>query len=106
MKWFYLILAGVLEITWAVAMKLSEGFTVVLPSIITGVGYIASAVFLSLALKQLPLGTAYAIWTGMGIIGTAVLGVFLFHEKLSIPQIICVILIVTGIIGLKLLSKE
>ena len=106
MKWIYLILAGVLEITWAVAMKFCEGFTVLVPSIITGVGYIASAVFLSLALKQLPLGTAYAIWTGMGIIGTAVLGVFLFHEKLSTPQVICVILIVIGIVGLKLLSKE
>lgn len=106
MKWVYLILAGVLEITWAVAMKMSEGFTILIPSIITGVGYIASAVFLSLALKQLPLGTAYAIWTGMGIIGTAVLGVFLFHEKLSTPQVICVILIVIGIVGLKLLSKE
>ena len=61
MKWVYLILAGVLEVTWAVAMKMSEGFTVLVPSIITGVGYIASAFFLSLALKQLPLGTAYAI---------------------------------------------
>ena len=106
MKWVYLILAGALEITWAVSMKFSEGFTVLVPSIITGIGYIASAVFLSLALKQLPLGTAYAIWTGMGIIGTAVLGVFLFHEKLSTPQVICVILIVIGIVGLKLLSKE
>ncbi len=106
MKWVYLIMAGILEITWAVAMKKSEGFTLLVPSIITGVGYIASAVFLSLALKQLPLGTAYAIWTGMGIVGTAVLGVFLFHEKLSVPQVICVILIVIGIVGLKLLSKE
>ena len=106
MKWIYLILAGVLEITWAVAMKFCEGFTVLVPSIITGVGYIASAVFLSLALKQLPLGTAYAIWTGMGIMGTALLGFFLFHEKLSTPQVICVILIVIGIVGLKLLSKE
>ncbi len=106
MKWVYLAMAGILEITWAVAMKKSDGFTVIVPSIITGVGYIASAVFLSLALKQLPLGTAYAIWTGMGIVGTAVLGVLVFHEKLSTPQVICVILIVIGIIGLKLLSKE
>ena len=64
---------------------------------------IASAVFLAIALRQLPLGTAYAMWTGMGILGTTLLGVFLFHEKLSVPQVICVILIVVGIAGLKIL---
>ena len=106
MKWIYLFVAGALEVTWAIAMKKSEGFTVLIPSIITGVGYVASAVFLALALKQLPLGTAYAIWTGMGIIGTTALGVLLFHEKLSVPQVVCVILIVVGIAGLKILSKE
>lgn len=106
MKWIYLFIAGALEITWAVTMKMSEGFTVLVPSVVTGVGYILSAVFLSVALKELPLGTAYAIWTGMGIIGTSVLGVLLFHDKLSAPQVICVMLIVVGIAGLKLLSKE
>lgn len=106
MKWIFLILAGALEISWAVAMKMSNGFTVMIPSIITGIGYIASAVFLSFALKSLPLGTAYAIWTGMGIVGTTVIGVMLFHEKMSVPQAICVIMIVLGIVGLKLLSKE
>ena len=106
MKWIYLFIAGALEITWAVAMKMSDGFTQLLPSVITGVGYIASAIFLAIALKQLPLGTAYAIWTGMGIIGTSVLGVLLFHEKQSFPQVICVMLIVVGIAGLKLLAKD
>ena len=106
MKWLYLVLAGALEITWAVAMKKSNGFTVLIPSIITGVGYIASAVFLAIALKQLPLGTAYAMWTGMGIVGTTLLGIFLFNEKLSVPQVVCVILIVIGITGLKILGKE
>lgn len=106
MKWLYLFLAGALEITWAVAMKKSNGFTVIIPSIITGVGYIASAVFLAIALKQLPLGTAYAMWTGMGIVGTTLLGIFLFNEKLSVPQVFCVILIVIGIVGLKILGKE
>lgn len=106
MKWIYLFVAGALEITWAITMKMSDGFTVLIPSILTGVGYIASAVFLSIALRQLPLGTAYAIWTGMGIIGTTVLGVFLFHEKLSLPQVICVMLIVVGVVGLKLLAKD
>ncbi|WP_330368161.1 multidrug efflux SMR transporter [Butyrivibrio sp. MB2005] len=92
--------------TWAVAMKMSNGFSVLMPSIIAGVGYIASAVFLAIALKQLPLGTAYAMWTGMGIVGTTLLGVFLFHEKVFVPQVICVILIVVGIAGLKILAKD
>lgn len=106
MKWFYLFIAGALEVTWAITMKMSDGFTILIPSIITGIGYIASAVFLSIALRQLPLGTAYAIWTGMGIVGTSVLGVFLFQEKLTLPQVICVMLIVVGIAGLKILAKE
>ncbi|MCR5791527.1 MAG: multidrug efflux SMR transporter [Lachnospiraceae bacterium] len=106
MQWIMLILAGILEVTWACAMKYSNGFTVLVPSVITGVGYIASALFLALALKSLPLGTAYAMWTGFGIIGTSVLGVFLFQERLTIPQIICVMLIVIGIVGLRLLGQE
>ena len=106
MRWIYLLIAGALEITWAVAMKMSNGFSVLMPSIIAGVGYIASAVCLAIALKLLPLGTAYAMWTGMGIVGTTLLGVFLFHEKLSVPQVICVILIVVGIAGLKILAKD
>ena len=77
-----------------------------MPSIITGVGYIASAVFLSIALSQRPWGTAYAMWTGMGIVGTTLLGIFLFNEKISVPQVICVILIVVGIAGLKILTKD
>ena len=105
MQWILLILAGMFEVTWAIAMKYSDGFTVVWPTVITAVGYIASAVFLSLALKHLPLGTAYAMWTGFGIVGTSVLGIFLFNEKLSVPQLICVLLVVAGIAGLKLLSK-
>lgn len=106
MHWILLLLAGVFEVTWAIAMKYSDGFSVLIPSIVTVVGYILSAIFLAMALKQLPLGTAYAMWTGFGIIGTSVLGIFLFQEKLSIPQVICVVLIVIGIVGLKLLGKE
>ena len=106
MQWIILLLAGLFEVGWAITMKYSDGFTVLLPSVITVIGYIASAVFLSMALRHLPLGTAYAMWTGMGIVGTSILGVFLFHEKLSAPQVICVILILVGIIGLKLLAKE
>ena len=106
MHWIFLFLAAIFEVSWAIAMKYSDGFSVLVPSIITVVGYILSAVFLSLALKQLPLGTAYAMWTGFGIIGTSVLGVFLFNEKLTVPQVICVILIVVGIVGLKLLERN
>lgn len=105
MSWIMLLLAGIFEVTWAIAMKYSDGFTVLIPSIITVVGYILSAIFLAIALKQLPLGTAYAMWTGFGIVGTSVLGIFLFQEKLSLPQIICVLMIIIGIIGLKLLAK-
>ena len=106
MKWIRLLIAGVLEVSWAVAMNYSEGFTTLVPSIITAIGYIASAIFLSMALKDLPLGTAYAIWTGIGIIGTTLLGIVLFNEKLSLPQVICVILIIIGIVGLKMLNNE
>ena len=104
MQWIILLFAGIFEIGWAIAMKYSNGFTVLLPSVITAVGYIASAVFLSMALRQLPLGTAYAMWTGFGILGTSLLGVWLFHENLSPAQLGCVALIAAGIAGLKLLA--
>ena len=105
MQWFYLLLAGLFEVSWAVAMKCSAGFTRLLPTVVTGVGYIASAVFLALAMKKLPLATAYAMWTGFGIVGTAVLGALFFQEKLSFPQLVCLGLIIAGIAGLKLLGE-
>lgn len=104
MEWIMLLLAGVFEVTWAVTMKMSEGFTKLLPSTITVAGYLASAGFLSLALKKLSLGTTYAMWTGFGIVGTSLLGIALFHETLSPAQAGCVFLIVAGIVGLKLLA--
>jgi quaternary ammonium compound-resistance protein SugE len=104
MQWIFLLLAGIAEVTWAVAMKYADGFTRLIPSIITIVGYIVSAVFLSLALRKLPLGTAYAMWTGFGIVGTSLFGVILFHESLTVPHIICIAMIAVGIAGLKLLS--
>ena len=103
MHWVMLLLAGLLEVGWATAMKLSDGFTKLLPTVVTAVGYLLSAVFLALALKKLPLGTAYAMWTGFGIIGTSLLGVLLFRETLSIPQLVCILVIAAGIAGLKLL---
>ncbi len=106
MKWIYLACAAIFEISWAVAKNYSEGFSKLFPSVITIIGYLASALFLSMALKELPLGTAYAMWTGAGIVGTSILGVVLFKEHLSLPQVLCILLIVTGIVGLKLLGKE
>ena len=102
MQWIMLLLAGISEITWAYFMKLSNGFTKVVPSITTLVFYVLSAVFLSLALKKLPLGTAYAMWTGLGIVGTSVLGILIYKETLNAAQIICIVLIVCGIVGLKI----
>jgi len=104
MEWMMLLLAGIFEVTWAVAMKYSEGFTKLLPSAVTAAGYLASALFLALALKKLPLGTAYAMWTGFGIVGTSLLGIALFRETLTLPQLGCVALIAAGIVGLKLLG--
>lgn len=104
MEWIYLLLAGVMEVTWAVAMKAAEGFTKLWPSVITALCYLASALFLALALKKLPLGTAYAMWTGFGIVGTTVLGVLLFRETLNAAQVVCVLMICGGIAGLKLLG--
>ena len=104
MQWILLLFAGLSEITWAVAMKYADGFTRPIPSLITIVFYIVSAVFLAAALKKLPLGTAYAMWTGFGILGTTLLGVLLFKETLSLPQMVCVGMIVGGIVGLKVLG--
>ncbi len=106
MKWLLLLLAGIFEIMWAVAMKYSNGFTIIIPSIITAITYILSAVFLALALKHLPLGTTYVMWVGFGIVGTTLLGVLLFNEKLTIMQIICILIIILGVTGLKLFEKN
>lgn len=106
MSWVLLLLAGLLEIFWAVMMKYSHGFTVLVPTVLTMIGYIASAIVLSLAIKRLPLSTAYAIWTGIGIIGTSILGIFLFDEQLSITQFICILLIVAGIVGIRVLEQN
>jgi quaternary ammonium compound-resistance protein SugE len=106
MHWLFLVVAGIFETCWAVSLKYSHGFTKLIPSVITVAGMIASFYFLSLSLKHLPLGTAYAVWTGIGTVGTLILGIVLFRESISIPQIFCVSLIIVGIIGLKLLSPQ
>ena len=101
MKWLMLIVAGLFEMGWAIGLKYSEGFTKFIPSIFTIVGMVASFYFLSLSLKNLPLGTAYAIWTGIGTVGTVTLGIILFKEPIDITRLICIGFIVIGIIGLK-----
>ena len=101
MKWLMLIVAGLFEMGWVIGLKYSEGFTKFIPSIFTIVGMIASFYFLSLSLKNLPLGTAYAIWTGIGTVGTVTLGIILFKEPIDITRLICIGFIVIGIIGLK-----
>ncbi len=106
MKWIFLIIAGLLEMAWAVGLKYSHGFTKLVPSVLTIAGMVASFYFLSLALKNLPLGTAYAIWTGIGTVGTVVLGIILFKEPVQVIRLVCIGLIVVGIVGLKVVSAE
>lgn len=106
MAWIYLLIAGLLEVGWAIGLKYTDGFTRLVPSVLTGAAMIASFYFLSNALKSIPIGTGYAIWTGIGAVGTALIGMFLLGESKEIGRIICLFLIVTGIIGLKLFSTE
>lgn len=105
MAWIYLIIAGILEIVWAVGLKYTEGFTKPLASVITVAGMILSFVFLGNAVKTIPIGTGYAIWTGIGAAGTALFGIFFLGESKETARIFCLFLIVAGIIGLKLFSK-
>ena len=102
MAWVLVVIAGVFEIGWAVGLKYTEGFTRVWPSIVTGVSMVASVVLLGLAMRSLPVGTAYAVWTGIGAVGTVVLGILLFDEPATSGRLACIGLIVSGILGLKL----
>src|SRR6187401_2759876 len=102
MAWIYLVIAGLLEILWAVSLKYTDGFTRFWPSTVTVGGMVASFYFLAQALKSISVGTGYAIWTGIGAAGTAILGIVLFSEPASPPRLICIALIVAGIIGLKI----
>jgi quaternary ammonium compound-resistance protein SugE len=105
MAWLLLFLAGVLEIGWAVGLKYTQGFTRPVPTALTMASMAASLGLLGLALRTLPLGTAYAIWTGIGTLGTAVLGIALFGEEAGVARLACIGLIVAGIIGLKVVSS-
>jgi quaternary ammonium compound-resistance protein SugE len=105
MAWIYLIIAGLFECGWAIGLKYTEGFTRLIPSLLTVAAMALSFWLLSTAMKTLPVGTAYAVWTGIGAIGVAIMGMFLFGESRDILRIISLMLIVCGIIGLKLGSE-
>ena len=104
MAWSLLFVAGLLEIGWAIGLKYTEGFTRLMPSVLTLGSMIGSVVLLGLALKSLPVGTAYAVWTGIGTVGTAILGILLFNEPATALRLACIALIVAGILGLKLVG--
>ncbi len=104
MAWSLLFVAGLLEIGWAIGLKYTEGFTRLMPSALTLGSMIGSVALLGLALKSLPVGTAYAVWTGIGTVGTAILGIVLFNEPATALRLACIALIVAGILGLKLVG--
>lgn len=104
MAWVYLFIAGLLEIVWAVGLKQSEGFSKFWPSVWTILGMIVSFWFLAAAARTLPLGTAYAVWTGIGVVGTSIFGIVYFGEPMTWVRIVCLLFILTGIIGLKAIT--
>ena len=101
MAWIYLFIAGIFEVVWAISLKYTNGWTKLVPSIVTGVGMVIGFIFLSMALKTLPIGTAYAVWTGIGTIGTSLYGMIFLNESTNIIRITCILLISIGIVGLK-----
>lgn len=106
MYWLILFIAGLFEVAWAIGLKYTEGFSKLLPSVFTVVCMIISIGLLAYAAKHLPIGTAYAVWTGIGAVGTAVLGMILFNESRELVRIVFIFLIVIGIVGLKLFSTS
>jgi quaternary ammonium compound-resistance protein SugE len=104
MTWFILFLAGLMEVGWAIGLKYTDGFTRLVPSVLTLASMLFSIVLLGFALKTLPIGTAYAVWTGIGAVGTAILGIVLFGDPATVARLACIGLIVAGIAGLKLVT--
>lgn len=104
MAWIYLFIAGVFEIGWAIGLKYTHGFTRLVPTVLTVASMVASLGLLGLALKTLPVGTAYAVWTGVGTVGTAILGIYLLGEPATVMRLVCILLIVAGIVGLKVVG--
>ena len=106
MPWVFLLIAGVLEIAWAIGLKYSHGFSRPVPTTLTLVAMVASMYLLSMAVRTLPVGTAYAVWTGIGSVGAFVAGILLFKESAAAARIACAVFIVAGIVGLKVFSPE
>ncbi|AFK53039.1 quaternary ammonium compound efflux SMR transporter SugE [Tistrella mobilis] len=106
MSWIILVIAGLFEIGWAVGLKYTHGFTRLWPSVLTAGAMTASVVLLGLALRSLPLGTAYAVWTGIGTVGTVLFGIFVLGEPATAARLACILLIVSGIAGLKILASH
>ena len=104
MAWIYLLFAGLFEVGWAIGLKYTEGFTRIVPTVWTVASMIVSLALLGLALKTLPVGTGYAVWTGIGTVGTAILGIALLGEPATAMRLACIGLILAGIVGLKLVS--
>ena len=104
MAWAILFVAGLLEVGWAIGLKYTEGFSRLVPSVLTLAAMAGSILLLGLALKTLPIGTAYAVWTGIGAVGTAILGIVLFGDPATVARLACIGLIVSGIVGLKLIT--
>ncbi len=104
MAWLLLFVAGLLEIGWAVGLKYTDGFTRPWPTALTVLSMIASVALLGLAMRSLPLGTAYAIWTGIGTVGTVIFGMAILNDPATVARITCIVLIVAGIVGLKVLT--
>ena len=102
--WLLLLAAGMLEVVWAIGLKYTEGFSRLWPCVVTVTAMVASVWLLALALKTIPVGTGYAVWTGIGAVGTAILGIVLFSEPANAARLACIALIVAGILGLKLFS--
>lgn len=105
MAWIYLLLAGLFEVVWAIGLKYTDGFSRLWPSVGTLATMAVSIVLLAMAVKTLPIGTAYAIWTGIGAVGAVALGIVLFGDPATWPRLLCVALILVGIIGLKLTAS-
>ncbi len=105
MAWIYLVVAGLFEVSWAIGLKYTEGFTRLWPSLWTGASMALSLFLLAQALRTLPVGTGYAVWTGIGSVGTAVLGIVLLGESRDAGRLLCLALIVVGIVGLKLVTE-
>lgn len=104
MAWFFLFIAGIFEIAWAIGMKYTNGFTKLTPTLLTIGSMVLSVYLLSLATKDIPIGTAYAVWTGIGIAGTSILGVIIFNEPFEVLKVLFILMILVAIVGLKLIS--